>query len=504
MADPSGLMGARGRQRYPFLRKALLLTSIISLASLFLLYSAVHIITKRYEHSPANDIVVGIPSAPYTCAFSNKSNVSFYENTTWLIKFCANYSSPRVSCDVQLKERNILSWEKGVVTQFQPIIPCNCTKLVNLNEEEISRVNQSLDKWHKNHDFLSQLKYWSHNGCNCNEITAEFHNSFYVSQEEWDFPLAFSIVMYGRTAQIVRLFKAIYRPHNVYCFHPDGKSDAEYVRKFRHLSKCLDNVIMPQDLINVYWGHHSIMDAQMACLAELAHSDVRSKYKWKYAINLCGTELPLRTNREMVRALKPLYQQGLSAIELHSMDDIFKNRFRHKYILNTETGLVRETSASMDPTPYGIEIRKSNNFIAAKDSFVDFLLFSHVAQEFHKWIQDAEIPEEHFYVSLYYHTHTYPMSNLKTYPSVTVYQWMTTVKIEEANGYCRGETVRLVCILTSADLARIYKVALAEGQRTYFFFNKYYMDRDHVVMDCMEQRLVRQNQREFLEDCRAC
>ena len=493
-------MGARGRKRY---RKAFLLTSVISFLSLFLLYSGVHIITKRYEHSAVNGIVVRSGLSLYTCAFSNKSNVSFNENTTTLIEFGANYSSPRVSCDVQLKESNILSWKKGVVTQFQPIIPCNCTKLVNLNEKEISRVNHSLDKWQKNHDFLSQLKYWSHNGSNCNEITAEFHNSFYESQEERDFPLAFSIVMYGRTAQIVRLFKAIYRPHNVYCFHPDGKSDAEYVSKFRYLSKCLDNVFVPQDLINVYWGHHSIMDAQMACLAELAHYDVRNKYKWKYAINLCGTELPLRTNREMVRALKPLYQQGLSAIDQRYMDDRFRRRFRHKYVLNNKTGSMNETSASMDPTPYGIEIRKSNNFIAAKDSFVDFLLYSHVAQEFRKWIMDAKIPEEHFYASLYYHNHTYPISNLRTYPSVTVYQWMTTVKKEEANRYCRGETVRLMCILTSADLATIYKVALAEGLRTYFFFNKYHMDRDHVVMDCMEQRLVRQNQREFLEDCRA-
>ena len=116
---------------------------------------------------------------------------------------------------------------------------------------------------------------------------------------------------------------------------------------------------------------------------------------------------------------------------------------------------------------------------------------------------DAKIPEAHFYASLYHHNHTHPTSNLRTYPSVTVYQWMTTVKKEEASRYCRGEIVRLVCILISADLARIYELAVANGRRTYFFFNKYHMDRDHVVMDCMEQRLVRQNQREFLEDCRA-
>ena len=104
----------------------------------------------------------------------------------------------------------------------------------------------------------------------------------------------------------------------------DGKSDTEYVHKFRYLSKCSDNVIMPHDLIEVYWGHHSIMDAQMACMTELSRSEVSSKYKWKYAINVCGTELPLRTNREIVQALKLLYQQGLSAIDLHYMDDKFK------------------------------------------------------------------------------------------------------------------------------------------------------------------------------------
>ena len=123
MRFSSSVMGARirRRQRYPFLRKVLLLTSIISFSSLFLLHSAVHIITKSYEHSAVNGIVVRIPSALYTRAFSNESNVSFNENTTWLIEFGANYSSPRVSCDVQLKESNILSWKKGVVTQFHQL-----------------------------------------------------------------------------------------------------------------------------------------------------------------------------------------------------------------------------------------------------------------------------------------------------------------------------------------------------------------------------------------------
>ena len=37
--------------------------------------------------------------------------------------------------------------------------------------------------------------------------------------------------------------------------------------------------------------------------------------------------------------------------------------------------------------------------------------------------------------------------------------------------------------------------------RDVFFFNKYFMDYDHVVMDCMERRIVQQNQLEYQRDC---
>ena len=152
--------------------------------------------------------------------------------------------------------------------------------------------------------------------------------------------------------------------------------------------------------------------------------------------------------------------------------------------------------------PHNIILRKSWNFIAATQSFVDFLLHSRVASDFREWIKDGLIPEEHFYSSLNYHTHTYPLLSTghQSYPSVTIYQWMNIQPAREnPRKFCRGVTVHSVCIQTSADLARIYETA---GQRTYFFFNKYFMDRDHVVMDCMEKRLVEQNRREFVEDCR--
>ena len=488
-------------ERYFKPRKALLLTCIFAFASLLLLHGLIRVSTPSLEHRNRS----GSTAAADTSAHPQRAADDKYRIDT--IKLAAvgitNSDSVHESqCDVQFRESKILSWMKGVVTQFQPIVPCNCTKLINGNETEISSVEQSLKKWHNNHHLMSQLKDWSPTGSNCDEITAEFRNSFYVSQEERDFPLAFSFVSYERTAQVVRLFKAIYRPHNVYCFHPDGKTDAEFVSRFRYLAHCMDNIIMPQELGEVFWGHRSIMDAQMACMAELARPEIRSKFHWKYAINVCGTELPLRTNREMVRALKPLHQKGLSAIELREMH-FEANRFQHKWVLNRTTRLMKETDIPMGPPPHGIRLHKSWNFIAAAQSFIDFLLHSRVAQDFRGWIQDGLIPEEHFYVSLYYHTHQLT-SDQQAQPSVAIYQWMNTEEVRQNRmNFCRGVIVHSVCIQTSGDLARIYEMALGEGQQTYFFFNKYFMDGDHVVMDCMEQRLVKQNQREFLEDCRA-
>ena len=56
--------------------------------------------------------------------------------------------------------------------------------------------------------------------------------------------------------------------------------------------------------------------------------------------------------------------------------------------------------------------------------------------------------------------------------------------------------------MSSGDLPLIYSQGV-NGHQPTFFFNKYFMEMDHVVMDCMEQRLVEQNRREYENDCLA-
>ena len=46
-----------------------------------------------------------------------------------------------------------------------------------------------------------------------------------------------------------------------------------------------------------------------------------------------------------------------------------------------------------------------------------------------------------------------------------------------------------ICIPTSADLPQIKRIM----EWNVWFFNKYFMKDDHVVMDCVEEVLVRNN-----------
>ena len=79
-------------------------------------------------------------------------------------------------------------------------------------------------------------------------------------------------------------------------------------------------------------------------------------------------------------------------------------------------------------------------------------------------------------------------------PTIDDYIWMV-----EENVPCSGIKVRHVCILNSGDLHRL-KYKPVPNVRDAFFHNKFYMEKDETVMDCMEEELDRRNIIEFLED----
>ena len=382
------------------------------------------------------------------------------------------------------------SWENGLVTLLKPRIKASCMALRKGNERELIAVKKQLQTWvsaESDYIFFKSLN-------NCSHIVDEYSNNFYVSPEEENFPVAYILVVYTNVRQVLRLLKVIYRPHNLYCIHPDAKQEPKFIRAFQAISRCLDNVFVASKLEKVYYAHHSIMDAQLNCMQDL----MRFKpSRWRYAINLCGRELPLKTNREIVQSLIKL--NGSSAMNSYELPNGNRvDRFLVK--ANLSHGHITKTQTKLGPVPYNLKLYKAFNFMAVVRSFVSFLLTNTTAVAFREYLKDVKIPEEHFYSTLHRVPGVPggPPKDATMMPTVDTCIWMVSRQARRhPQEFCKGSVVHNICILSSGDLPTVY----SNAHRPTFFFNKYFMEWDHVIMDCMEEWLVEQNKLEYENDC---
>ena len=409
------------------------------------------------------------------------------------MQYTPKFSVSRWGSQNHCKVTSSKSWENGLVTFLQPRIKANCETLRTGDERELKKVKKQLQTWvsvESDEEFFKNLN-------NCSYIVDVYSSNFYVSPEEKNFPVAYILVVYTNVRQVLRLLKVIYRPHNLYCIHPDAKQELKFIRAFLAISQCLDNVFVASKLEKVYYRHHSTMDALLNCMQDLMRF---TPSRWRYAINLCGRELPLKTNREIVQSLIKL--NGSSAIncgELPNGDRV--DRFLFK--ANLSGGYITKTQTKLGPVPYNLKIYKGLNYMSVARSFVSFLLTNATAIALREYLKDVKIPEEHFYSTLYQVPGVPggPPKNVTMMPSVQTCIWMNTeYGRHHPQELCKGRVVHDLCILSSGDLPTLYSKGVNAYQPT-FFFNKYFMEWDHVIMDCMEERLVEQNKLEYKNDC---
>ena len=155
-------------------------------------------------------------------------------------------------------------WKDGVVTVVKPAIERNCTKIFTGDQQEVERVMRQNLGW-KNE--VSDHKLLQMVG-NCSWVREYLHDVMYTTKLERSFPIAYTFVVYESPPQVLRLLKVLYRPTHYYCIHPDRKSSL-MVSIFSKLASCLDNVIIPLNVIEVAWGHYSLLEAQLSCLSDL-------------------------------------------------------------------------------------------------------------------------------------------------------------------------------------------------------------------------------------------
>ncbi len=80
--------------------------------------------------------------------------------------------------------------------------------------------------------------------------------------------------------------------------------------------------------------------------------------------------------------------------------------------------------------------------------------------------------------------------DVKLIPRVSDYIWLTgNIPWKDI---CNGLNVHDICIVSSEDLHRL----AFSSEKPVFFHNKFYIEKDKIVMDCAEHILIRRNEEE--------
>lgn len=306
---------------------------------------------------------------------------------------------------------------------------------------------------------------------NCSLLKlAHGYETFPVSEQERNYPLAFAIKFHRLPEQAERLLRTIYQSHNVYCIYVDGKAPKFLIELMLSISKCLENVHVVKNPIDVVYGSSAHMRSDLQCMKLISNSSV----KWKYYINLTGQEYPLKSNLEIVKILQAL--NGANDIESYSLPVFLQWRYEkvHKIVAHK----IVDTLKKKEPFKYKIQMSKGSAYGTFTREFVKFVLSDDVVADYMNWLNDTYSPEENVWATI----NTFPWAP-GGYMSEVRHRYGTFLSramIWEGDRVkCSGKFVRGVCVFSRNDLPWLV------GQKQ-LFANKFDEYQDKLALDCME------------------
>ncbi|KAM6475344.1 beta-1,3-galactosyl-O-glycosyl-glycoprotein beta-1,6-N-acetylglucosaminyltransferase 4 [Liasis olivaceus] len=306
-----------------------------------------------------------------------------------------------------------------------------------------------------------------------------------VSPEEEEFPLAYSLVVHKDAIMVERLIHTIYSIQNVYCIHYDQKSSKTFKHALENLAKCFSNIFVASKLEVVEYAYISRLQADLNCLSDLLKSPV----PWKYVINLCGQDFPLKSNFELVYELKKL--NGGNMLETIKPSSSKKERFTYHYELQKMSyrKMPAKTSISKDPPPHNIEVFVGSAYFVLCRAFVQHILGSSYVQDFLEWSKDTYSPDEHFWATLV-RVPGVPGQISREAHDITDLQSKTRlVKWNYLENYlyppCTGVHLRSVCIYGAAELRWLLNYG-------HWFANKFDSKVDPILIKCLAEKIAEQ------------
>ncbi|VDK84682.1 unnamed protein product [Dibothriocephalus latus] len=286
-----------------------------------------------------------------------------------------------------------------------------------------------------------------------------------ISDVEKEFAIAFAIAVFKDINQVARLLRMIYRPQNFYVIHVDRKSSDQFYQAVVQVQKCFGKnvrVVPRKDSVDVGWFTFTVLEVEL-----IASRILLQMGKWRYFINLTGQELPLRTNLELVLALKAL--NGSNLVE----------------------GTVKHRNVRRIPNvslPFPVTWVKGGVHVALRREFVEFMLFDPKAKEITRALQTHafyKCPDEQFFATLAYNPHLGgPGACLRVHEQddVAVDKTRLHFLIRYKKWYgedCPTKTAHGICILGSQSLSKLMQAAD-------LIANKFHEDYYPEGYDCLE------------------
>lgn len=310
----------------------------------------------------------------------------------------------------------------------------------------------------------------------CTEyITQNHYITRALSAEEATFPIAYIMTLHKEFETFERLFRAVYMPQNIYCVHVDAKAPAPFRQAVGRLVGCFPNAFLASRAERVVYGGASRLRADLHCMRDLLASAV----PWRYLLNTCGQDFPLKTNREIVRLLKGLGGKNVTPGVLPPPHIIARTKYVHREGAgHNASGLVTPRLRKAPP-PHNMTIYFGSAYVAVTRPFVEFVLQDQRAIDLLAWSEDTYSPDEHFWVTL----NRIPdvpgsMPNASWEGDLKAVKW---IDMEKSHGGCHGRYVRGICVYGTGDLKWLFN-------STCMFANKFELRTYPLTVECLELR----------------
>nr|XP_033776690.1 beta-1,3-galactosyl-O-glycosyl-glycoprotein beta-1,6-N-acetylglucosaminyltransferase 3-like [Geotrypetes seraphini] len=377
-----------------------------------------------------------------------------------------NYCKSQFVTSMKLPSSNQISCSK-IIQGDQDAVQLALLHQKNASKKELRKTEM---------DYLNLTK-----DCNHYKMSRRFI-PIPLSKEEENYPIAYSMVIHEQIEMFERLLRAIYNPQNIYCVHVDEKSPEIYKQAVRAIVSCFENVFIASKLEKLVYTSWFRAQADLNCMADL----LKSKVPWRYLINTCGTDFPIKTNMEIIRALKLLKGKNNLASE-KPQHKVARWQFSYK-----TTTIIGKTNIKKDPPPISSPMFVGSAYFVVTRKFVNYVLENPEVQKLIEWSKDTLMPEEHLWATLNRmpgvpgsttHHEFYDLSDLNAI--VRLQKWRRySGDISKGAEYpqCTGIHRRAVCINGVGDLHFIL-------QQHHLFVNKFDVRVDDYAVQCLEEYL---------------